>query len=374
MIALCDAETAVAGVFTTSKTASAPVDWCRAQVAHGQARAVIVNAGNANAFTGHKGSQGVQAVVQEVANVIGCSDRQVFAASTGVIGEPLDAQSIVRIIRDVCNSAAPDIWLEAASAIMTTDTFPKLATAKAVIGDVPVVINGFAKGSGMIEPDMATMLGFIFTDAPIPAGILQELLRDSVEDSFNAITVDSDTSTSDTVLLFATGQAPGEEARPIDSAGDPRLDDFRQQLNALSLNLAHQIVRDGEGARKFITITVKGAENDRAAKVIAKSIANSPLVKTAIAGEDPNWGRIVMAVGKAGEAANRDRLIIWMGDTQITEAGYLHPQYNEQKTAEYMKGDEITIMVDVGIAQGTATVWTCDLTHAYIDINADYRS
>ena len=257
---------------------------------------------------------------------------------------------------------------------MTTDTFPKLATATAFIGDLPVLINGFAKGSGMIAPDMATMLGYIFTDAPIPAEILQKLLYKSVEHSFNSISVDSDTSTSDTVLMFATGQAHGAELSAIRSEEDPRLDQFKQQLDALTLDLAHQIVRDGEGATKFITISVSGAENDRAAKVIARSIADSPLVKTAIAGEDPNWGRIVMAVGKSGEAAERDSLVIWIGDTQVTEKGFVHPQYDEQVTQEHMKGDEIMIRVDVGIATGSATVWTCDLTHAYIDINADYRS
>ena len=374
MIALCDAGTTVAGVFTTSKTASAPVDWCRDQLTGGFARAVIVNAGNANAFTGQRGMDGVQAVVQEVASVLGCSKTEVFASSTGVIGEPLDTASIVTVIKDTCATATPDNWLDAAKAIMTTDTFPKLATAKADIGGVPICINGFAKGSGMIAPDMATMLGYIFTDAAIPAHVLQALLRESIEHSFNAISVDSDTSTSDTVLMFATGQAKGAELLNISSADDPKLDHFKQQLSVLTLNLAHQIVRDGEGARKFITITVKGAENDSAAKVIGKSIADSPLVKTAIAGEDPNWGRIVMAVGKSGEAANRDSLVIWIGDTQVTEAGYVHPDYNEQITAKYMKSDEITITVDVGIAQGTATVWTCDLTHAYIDINTDYRS
>jgi len=374
MIAQCDDNTAVAGVFTTSKTASAPVDWCKEHVTGGRARAVIVNAGNANAFTGQKGMEGVQSVVEKVADVLDCQVGQVFAASTGVIGEPLDAQSIIRLITDVVEKSTDSNWLEAARAIMTTDTFPKLATAKAVIGELPIIINGFAKGSGMIEPDMATMLGFIFTDAPLPANVLQSLLIESTDKSFNAITVDSDTSTSDTVLLFATGQAEGAETTPIETADDPRLDHFKQQLNALMLDLAQQIVRDGEGARKFITITVNGAEDDRAAKVIAKSIANSPLVKTAIAGEDPNWGRIVMAVGKSGEAADRDRLIIWIGDIQVTEAGYLHPDYDEQATQKIMQADEIAITVDIGLAQGSATVWTCDLTHAYIDINADYRS
>lgn len=374
MIALCDANTEVAGVFTQSKTASAPVDWCRAQLAGRSARAIIVNAGNANAFTGQKGMEGVHATVGEVARVLECADSEIFAASTGVIGEPLDAAAIVRLIKETCTSAKPDNWLEAARAIMTTDTFPKLATSGAVIGDLPVLINGFAKGSGMIAPDMATMLGFIFTDAPIPANVLQKLLRESVEHSFNAISVDSDTSTSDTVLMFATGQARSAKMKAIRSANDPRLDHFKEKLNALTLNLAHQIVRDGEGARKFITIKVQGAENDRAAKIIAKSIADSPLVKTAIAGEDPNWGRIVMAVGKSGEAADRDKLVIWIGDHQVTEMGYIHPDYDEEITAQHMKGDEVNIAVDVGIAQGVATVWTCDLTHAYIDINADYRS
>jgi len=374
MIALCDDETAVAGVLTTSKTASAPVEWCRAQLARGRARAVIVNAGNANAFTGQKGIAGVQSVVGQLATVLECSRGQVFAASTGVIGEPLDAQSIVGLIKNTCAQAAPDNWLAAARAIMTTDTFPKLATAEAHIGDLPVRINGFAKGSGMIAPDMATMLGFIFTDAPLPAKILQKLLRESVEHSFNSISVDSDTSTSDTVLMFATGQAQGAKIKALRSANDVRLDHFKEKLNSLTLDLAHQIVRDGEGAQKFVTITVQGAENDRAAKVVARSIADSPLVKTAIAGEDPNWGRIIMAVGKSGEAADRDKLVLWIGDTQVTQSGYLHPEYNEQVCAKHMQGDEITILVDVGIAEGAATVWTCDLTHGYIDINADYRS
>jgi glutamate N-acetyltransferase / amino-acid N-acetyltransferase len=374
MIALCDDTIAVAGVFTTSKTASAPVDWCRDHVADGRARAIIVNAGNANAFTGQKGMAGVQSVVGQLAKVLDCPQTEVFAASTGVIGEPLDADSIIRLIEAACAQAVPDNWLEAARAIMTTDTFPKLATVEATIDGVPVRINGIAKGSGMIAPDMATMLSFIFTDAAIPAGVLQTLLAQSVEPSFNSISIDSDTSTSDTVLMFATGQAHSTNTTALHSADDPRLDSFREKLNALTLNLAHQIVRDGEGAQKFITITVAGAENDRAAKVIARSIADSPLVKTAIAGGDPNWGRIVMAVGKSGEAADRDRLIIWIGDSQVTESGYLHPGYSEQVTAEHMKGDDITIKVDVGIAQGCATVWTCDLTHGYIDINTDYRS
>ncbi len=374
MIAVCDADTAVAGVFTTSKTASASVDWCRAQVPGGRGRAVIVNAGNANAFTGQQGVTGVETVVGEVAAVLECPETEVFASSTGVIGEPLDADAIAKVIKDTIAKADPDNWLEAARAIMTTDTFPKLATATASIGDLSVTINGFAKGSGMIAPHMATMLGYIFTDAPIPAKILQKLLCESVEHSFNAITVDSDTSTSDTVLMFATGQARDAELKDIVTAGDPQLDQFRETLNAVTLDLAHQIVRDGEGATKFITIAVRGAENDRAAKVIAKSIAESPLVKTAIAGEDPNWGRIVMAVGKSGEAADRDSLVIWIGDTQVTQKGYVHPDYDEQVTQAHMKGDEIMIKVDVGIARGAATVWTCDLTHAYIDINADYRS
>ncbi len=374
MIALCDGETSVAGVFTNSKTASAPVEWCRKQLPRGRARAVIVNAGNANAFTGTKGMAGVKSVVQEVANVLHCPQGEVFAASTGVIGEPLDAASIVRLIKNTVDKAAGDNWLEAARAIMTTDTFPKLATHSAIIDDQPVLINGIAKGSGMIAPDMSTMLSFIFTDAPIPTGVLQKLLRESIENSFNSISVDSDTSTSDTVLMFATGRAHSVKMKAIRSAKDPRLDHFKEKLNSITLNLAHQIVRDGEGAQKFITVRVEGAENGRAAKVIAKSIANSPLVKTAIAGEDANWGRIVMAVGKAGEAADRDKLKIWIGGHQVTEEGYVHPGYNEEVTSAHMKGEEIEIVVDVGIAGGSATVWTCDLTHEYIDINADYRS
>lgn len=377
MIATCTPGTAVAGVFTTSKTASAPVDWCRTQLSGGHARALIVNAGNANAFTGHKGLEGVKSVVSRVAAVVDCSATEVFAASTGVIGEPLDADAIITVIKRTHVAAKPDNWLQAARAIMTTDTFPKLATTGAIIGDLPVLINGIAKGSGMIAPDMATMLSFIFTDAPIPAKVLQKLLRDSVENSFNAISVDSDTSTSDTVLMFATGQARSARMKAIRSANDPRLDHFKEKLNGLTLDLAHQIVRDGEGATKFISVTVQGAKSNKAAKIIARSIADSPLVKTAIAGEDPNWGRIVMAVGKSGEAADRDSLIIWIGDHQITKNGYIHPEYSEEMTAEHMKGQEIRIVVDVGIGpstKGIATVWTCDLTHGYIDINADYRS
>lgn len=374
MIALCDTDMAVAGVFTQSKTASAPVEWCREHVANGKARAVIVNAGNANAFTGQKGMEGVQSIVGEVAKVLGCSPSEVFTSSTGVIGEQLDAGAITDIVKATVASATPDIWLDAAKAIMTTDTFPKLYTVSAEIDGQTVVINGFAKGSGMIAPDMATMLGYIFTDADIPASVLQDLLRASVDKSFNSITVDSDTSTSDTVLMFATGHARLEGAAPLSSADDPRLENFREQLGVLALNLAHQIVRDGEGAQKFVRVDVTGAEDDRAAKVIAKSIANSPLVKTAIAGEDANWGRIVMAVGKAGEAADRDKLNIWIGGHQITQAGYVHPDYDENITSAHMKGAEIDIVTDVGIGQGVATVWTCDLTHGYIDINADYRS
>jgi len=303
MIAVCDAGTAVGGVFTTSKTASASIDWCRTQVSSGRGRAVIVNAGNANAFTGQQGITGVQTLVGEVANVLGCPRAEVFASSTGVIGEPLDADAIAKVIKDTIANAHPDSWLEAARAIMTTDTFPKLATATALIGDLPVLINGFAKGSGMIAPDMATMLGYIFTDAPIPAEVLQKLLRQSVEHSFNSISVDSDTSTSDTVLMFATGQAHGAELSAIVSAEDPRLDQFRQKLNELTLNLAHQIVRDGEGATKFITISVAGAETDGAAKIIARSIAEKTLWS-----KPPSPGKIQTGAELSWQLANQAKL------------------------------------------------------------------
>ncbi|VAW00698.1 Glutamate N-acetyltransferase @ N-acetylglutamate synthase [hydrothermal vent metagenome] len=375
MLVLLPAETTVAGCFTTSKTASAPVELCRtnldASATKNEAvRAIIVNAGNANAFTGKKGKSSTEKVCNMLAERLGCSSTQIYMASTGVIGEPLDPGEIIGAIDDMVANLRPDIWLEAAQAIMTTDTFAKQATVQTEIRGKPVTINGFAKGSGMIAPDMATMLAFLFTDASLPQDIMQALLTDAVEQSFNAITVDSDTSTSDTVLMCATGQ----EKPGFQDANDPDLEKFRMALNALTRDLAHQIVRDGEGAEKFITIRVTGAENHKAARKIGLTIANSPLVKTAIAGEDANWGRIVMAVGKAGEKANRDALSINIGGIQVASAGEADKNYNEQELIPHMQGREIDIAVDVGIANGHATVWTCDLTHRYIEINADYRS
>ncbi len=371
MLTVFDQNTTVAGTLTKSKTASAPVEWCRQYLAQGKASALVVNAGNANAFTGMKGMDAVQTTVKTVTDLLDCHEQEVFVASTGVIGEPLDPQTFTSHITNLKKELSATAWNDAAEAIMTTDTYAKQATASTQIHGKDITINGIAKGSGMIAPDMATMLGFIFTNAAIAPEVLQILCSQAVEKSFNTITVDGDTSTSDTVLLFATGTA---ENQVITDPIDPALADFKTKLNALMLDLAHQIVRDGEGASKFIEITVSGAENEMAAKKIGLSIANSPLVKTAIAGEDPNWGRIVMAVGKSGEAADRDKLAIWFGDIKVATNGERDPSYSEPEAAAYMKGENINIKVDVGIAQDEATVWTCDLTHDYISINADYRS
>jgi glutamate N-acetyltransferase / amino-acid N-acetyltransferase len=365
------AGTTVAGVFTRSLTASAPVDLCRAHLAGGRARAILVNSGNANAFTGREGRAAAERCVAALADRLDCRRREVFVASTGVIGEPLPDERIRARIDELAAGAAPDGWAAAARAIMTTDTFPKLATRTARIDGVEVRLNGIAKGSGMIAPDMATMLAFVATDATLPAAVLQTLLQRATDRSFNCITVDSDTSTSDSLLLCATGQV--KHARIV-GAADRRLADFKAQLDALLIDLACQVVRDGEGARKFITVAVSGAASKRAARRIALAIANSPLVKTAIAGEDANWGRIVMAVGKAGERADRDRLSIAIGGTVIAAAGRRREHYDEAPVATHMKGAEIDIAVDVGVGRGAARVWTCDLTHGYIDINADYRS
>ena len=367
--------TAVAGVFTQSKTASPPVDWCRNALGAGAARCVLVNAGNANAFTGSIGIQAVEQIAATLSGLVDASPGEIYQASTGVIGETLPYEMIVEILADTVAHAGEADWPQAAHAIMTTDTFAKMASQTAVIDGIDVVINGIAKGSGMIAPDMATMLSFIFTDAPIASDILQNLLAQAVDKSFNAITVDSDTSTSDMVLAFATGQAKAaDEIKPIDAPLDERLNSFRGALDAVCLDLAHQVVRDGEGAQKFISICVQGAESDKAARIIGLSIANSPLVKTAIAGEDANWGRIVMAVGKAGEAADRDKLGIWIGGVRVAYNGAIDPGYIEGQLSDHMKGQEIDIVVDVGVGQGQALVWTCDLTHGYISINADYRS
>ncbi len=375
MIALLDKGTQVAGVFTTSKCPSAPVDWCRAKLKGGKARALVVNSGNANAFTGKVGAQATKLTAEIAGKATNAPLSEIFLASTGVIGEPLDATKFNGVMDDLVARANPDGLLEAAKAIMTTDTYPKVATARATIGGIELTINGMAKGAGMIAPDMATMLSYVFTDAPIASAALQTMLSKSVQGSFNAITVDSDTSTSDTLMLFATGAAKKRGVPQIDKASDRRLADFKRALDEVLLDLAHQVVRDGEGCRKFVEITVEGAASAKAAKRIALSIANSPLVKTAIAGEDANWGRIVAAVGKAGEAANRDKLAIWFGDFRVAHKGLRDGTYDESKTSAYMKGEKIDIRVAVGAGgEGTATVWTCDLTKEYVAINGDYRS
>jgi len=371
MLALFDPGTTVAGVLTRSLTASAAVHWCREALAGGTARALVVNSGNANAFPGGGGDRAMRRRVAAAARLAGCSESEVFVSSTGVIGEPLPVDKIEEALPALAGTLSPDAWAQAAQAITTTDTFAKGAVRTCEIDGRPVKLVGIAKGSGMIAPDMATMLSYIATDATLPPELMQRLLASAVNKSFNAITVDSDTSTSDTVLLFATGKLATPDFNGI---GDRRLTGFRRALDDLCRDLAQQIVRDGEGASKFVTVHVSGAASRRAAKRIAMSIANSPLVKTAIAGCDPNWGRIVMAVGKAGEKAERDALAIVIGGFAITEGGTARADYDEGPVADYMKGDEIEIAVDVGVGSGKATVWTCDLTHGYIEINADYRS
>jgi glutamate N-acetyltransferase/amino-acid N-acetyltransferase len=372
LLAVLAPGTEVAGVFTRSRTASAPIEWCRAQLKRGQARALVVNSGNANAFTGQAGQAGVRAVAEAASAVVGCKASEVFLASTGVIGEPLPAEKITRILARVADDTSASGWRAAAEAIMTTDTYPKLATASAAIDGVKVTLNGIAKGSGMIAPDMATMLAFVFTDASLPASVLQECLSAGVGPSFNSITVDSDTSTSDTLLLFATGK--GAKHGAVTKASDKRLQAFRRSLDALLLELALAVVKDGEGAGKLIRVDVSGAESDLAARKIAFSIANSPLVKTAIAGNDANWGRVVMAVGKAGEAADRDTLKISFGGHVVAEKGGRAPKYDESAATKAVSGREVEIAVDLGLGKGAARVWTCDLTHGYIDINGSYRS
>ncbi len=367
--------TTIGGTLTQSKTCSAPVDWCKKHLVLGEASGLIVNAGNANAFTGAAGVKAVEKCVEAVADLLACRPSRIFAASTGVIGEPLPYDMIIDTLPDAfAGMQASDAasWQRAARAIMTTDTFAKGATATAQIGGVDVNISGIAKGSGMIAPDMATMLSFIFTDAKIPADVLGTISRAGVEKTYNAITVDSDTSTSDTVLVFATGVV--ENQIEITGADDPALEEFTARLHDVMRDLAHQVVRDGEGATKFISVTITGAEDDIAARAIARAVANSPLVKTAIAGEDANWGRIVMAIGKSGEAADRDKLCIQIGGIDVALDGAVVPGYDETPVVEHVKGQNVDISADVGMGNGEATVWTCDLTHGYISINADYRS
>jgi glutamate N-acetyltransferase / amino-acid N-acetyltransferase len=371
LLALLDKGTTVAGVFTTSKSSSAPVDWCRANLKQGTARALIVNAGNANAFTGKRGVATVKAVAKAAAATFKCKTSEVFQASTGVIGEPLNPDFITNALPALQQSVAADRWTTAARAIMTTDTFPKAARATAKIGKETVTIQGIAKGSGMIAPDMATMLSFIFTDASIPAKVLQAMLSKSTAKTFNCVTVDGDTSTSDTLIAFATGAKPSPKGL---KAGDPRLKAFAKALDEVCHDLALQVAKDGEGAEKLIEISLTGAESDKAAHRIAMTIANSPLVKTAIAGEDANWGRIVMAIGKAGEKAIRDKLKIRIGGVQVAVKGMRDPAYKEAEIMPHMKGRHILIEADVGVGKGKARVWTCDLTHGYIDINGSYRS
>jgi glutamate N-acetyltransferase / amino-acid N-acetyltransferase len=364
--------TTVAGVFTSSQCPGAPVDWCRAALRSGRARAVVVNAGNANVFTGRAGRDACAATAEAAAALVGCKPREVFVASTGVIGEVLPHERLTAALPGLHAELREDGWEDAARGIMTTDTFPKTATRTARIGGEEVRISGIAKGSGMIAPDMATMLSFVFTDAKLPAAVLDTLLRKGVEGSFNRTTVDSDTSTSDTVLLFATGQA---KHRRISADTPGRvLADFRAKLDDLLLDLALQVVRDGEGAQKLVRIDVTGAVSAKSAKRVAMAVANSPLVKTAIAGEDANWGRIVMAVGKAGEPADRDRLSVGVGGTWMARDGGVVPGYDETPVVAHMKGREVEIAIDLGLGRGKATVWTCDLTHGYIDINGSYRS
>ena len=362
--------TVVAGVVTQSRCPSPEVEWCKAALVLGRARALVVNAGNSNAFTGDRGRHAVEGLVARVAGHLGCQPSDVFVASTGVIGVPLPLDKAEAGLA-AAFAAEPCGWETAAETIMTTDTFAKAVVTRAVIGDRTVSLVGIIKGSGMIAPDMATMLGFIFTDAAVDPHWLQSALADANRRSFSCITVDSDTSTSDTVLAFATGAAGNVAIAHDDDAG---ADAFRAALNDMCLQLAHLVVRDGEGASKFIEITVTGAESDGSAHRIALSIANSPLVKTAIAGEDANWGRVVMAVGKAGEPAERDRLSIRFGETQVARDGLAVDDYDEAPVAAHLKGQDIEIGVDLGLGEGRATVWTCDLTHGYISINADYRS
>lgn len=368
-----EAGTVPAGVFTRSKCPSAPVDWCRDALKDGAARVLVVNSGNANAFTGQRGRDAVALTARIAAQAAACGETDVFVASTGVIGEPLDAGKFEGVLADCATRAedSPAAWAAGAQAIMTTDTFPKRATRRAEIDGKAVTINGIAKGAGMIAPDMATMLAFVFTDAALPQPVLQALLADGADRSFNCVTVDGDTSTSDTLMLFATGKA-GNAA--IADATDPRLAGFKAALDDLLTELAQLVAKDGEGARKFVTVEVTGAESDRSAHRIAMSIANSPLVKTAVAGEDANWGRVVMAVGKAGEPADRDRLAIWFGDVRVAVSGARDPDYSEDAASAVMREQDIRVRVDLGLGEGRARVWTCDLTKAYIEINGDYRS
>jgi len=374
LLAVLDEGTSVAGVLTQSKTASAPVLICRKHLKKGSARAIVVNSGNANAFTGKRGREAVDITVERAVEAVGCKPHEVFVASTGVIGEPLDAGKFAHLLTELAGRAESDAFDKAARAIMTTDTYPKLATRTALIGDTEVTINGFCKGAGMIAPDMATMLCFIFTDAAISAEALQALITQHAQTTFNCMTVDGDTSTSDTCLIFATGRAAARGQKPVIKAKSKKLQAFSDALHDLMRDLAIQVAKDGEGLSKFVTFEVAGAKSWSAARKIGLACANSPILKTAIAGEDPNWGRVVMAVGKSGEAANRDKLTIWFGPHCVARNGERAEEYDEKTAAAYMKNSDILIRIDAGVGNAAATVWTCDLTHAYISINADYRS
>jgi len=374
LLAVLDKGTTVAGVFTRSKCPSAPVEWCRAKLKGGVARALVVNSGNANAFTGKTGRASTSLTGAIAAKAVGCKPNEVFLASTGVIGEPLDAGKFDGVLGSLAQEAMPGGYMNAAKAIMTTDTFPKVATATVKLGKTSVTINGMAKGAGMIAPDMATMLSFIFTDAPISAAALQSLLKAGVEDTFNAVTIDGDTSTSDTLLAFATGAAAAHGAPRITRATDPRLKAFTKALQGVLADLSEQVARDGEGARKLVEVIVEGATSKKSARRIAMSIANSPLVKTAIAGEDANWGRVVMAVGKAGEPADRDKLSISFNGIRVAKSGARDPSYDEAEVSAAMKNPKVQIKVALGLGKGRDRVLTCDLTKEYVAINGDYRS
>lgn len=368
MVMIFDEPAAVAGVFTKSKCPSAPVDLCRANLPKGRAKILVVNSGNANAFTGKKGLAATALTAEIAAKAANCSVDEVYLSSTGVIGEPLDATKFEGHIEQMVKTAQPDVWHQSAQAIMTTDTFAKVATKTIRIGDKSFTINGMAKGAGMIAPDMATMLAYVVTDAPVSAAVLQDYLAASTKTTFNAVTVDGDTSTSDTLLAFATG--PSDYTNPEDET----LAGFKAAFHSVLHELAMQIIRDGEGIRKVMRVEVEGATSQESARIIAMSIANSPLVKTALAGEDANWGRIVMAVGKAGEPADRDRLQIRFGDIIVAKDGERAETYSEEQCAAYMKNDEIIIGVDIGLGSGEFTAWGCDLTKEYVEINGDYRS
>jgi len=374
LLAVLDEGTTAAGVLTQSKTASAPVLVCRKHLKKGTARALVVNSGNANAFTGKKGREAVDITVDYAVEAVGCKPHEVFVASTGVIGEPLDATQFAHLLTGLAKEAKADAFEQAARAIMTTDTYPKLATRTAMIGDAEVTINGFCKGAGMIAPDMATMLCFIFTDAALPPDVLQDLVAKHAQTTFNCMTIDGDTSTSDTCLVFATGRAAERGQKPVTKATSKKLQPFSEALHDLMRDLAIQVAKDGEGLSKFVTFEVEDAKSWDAARRIALACANSPILKTAIAGEDPNWGRVVMAVGKSGEAADRDKLTIWFGPYCVARDGERADDYDEKTVAKYMKNREIIIRVSVGVGKAAATVWTCDLTHDYVSINADYRS